>query len=151
MIEIDSKPFGKISIDESQILSFPAGILGFEDFTKFALIEEADDSVFKWLQSLDQVDLAFILIQPELFLSDYKPIIPKTELESIGLTSVDDSLKMVIVSIPGDDISSMTANLQGPIIINKSTHVGRQFISRDESHSVRKKILESTNKAAEKV
>lgn len=143
MIEINSKPFGKISIQESQILTFPMGLFGFEEFTRFALIEEEADSVFKWLQSLDEVELAFILIQPELFMPEYRPIIPRSELQTIGLNSVEESLKMVIVSIPGDDVSAMTANLQGPVIINKTTLVGRQFISRDETHSIRKKILEA--------
>ncbi len=143
MIEINSKPFGKIKIDESQILTFPAGLFGFEAYSRFALVEEDSESVFKWLQSLDEVELAFILIQPELFMPDYKPIIPRSELQTIGLTSVDESLKMVIVSIPDNDVSLMTANLQGPIIINRTTHVGRQFISRDESHPIRKKILET--------
>lgn len=145
MLEINSKPFGKIEIDERQILEFPNGLLGFEGYRKFALIEESGEAVFKWLQSLEEVNLAFIIIQPELFQPTYRPIIPKSELQSIGLNSVEDALIMVIVSIPGDDPSKMTANLQGPILINKAAKSGRQFISRDETHPVRKLVLETTH------
>jgi flagellar assembly factor FliW len=75
--EIETKPFGKMQIDERQILNFPEGILGFEKYNEFALIEENQESPFKWLQSLNEIDLAFIVIQPDLFAPDYKPALAK--------------------------------------------------------------------------
>ncbi len=143
MIEINSKPFGKIQISERQILHFPFGLFGFEEFKKFALIEESSDSVFKWLQSLEDSNLAFIVIQPELFMANYKPVIPKVELLQIGIESLEEALVMVIVTIPENHPEKMTANLQGPILINKKTLQAAQFISHDESHPIRKYILEN--------
>ncbi|AXR60024.1 flagellar assembly protein FliW [Leptospira mayottensis] len=142
-IEIQTKPFGKIQISEKQILSFPEGLLGFEDYKKFALIEEEEESVFKWLQSVEEVDLAFVVIPPSLFKKKYKPLIPEQELQGIGITEIEDGLMLVIVTVPGEDPALMTANMQGPILINKETLLGKQFISRNESHSVREKILAS--------
>lgn len=143
MIEINSKPFGKIQIEERQILHFPVGLFGFEEYKQFALIEESAESVFKWLQSLEEVNLAFIVIQPELFAPDYKPLIPKSELLQIGIESVEEALVMVIVTIPENHPEKMTANLQGPVLINKKTLQAAQFISRDETHPIRKYILEN--------
>jgi flagellar assembly factor FliW len=140
---IDSKPFGQIEIDDRQIIVFPGGLFGFEKYSRFALIEESPNSVFKWLQCLEDKNLAFIVIQPELFTSTYVPIIPPSELKSLKLTKIEDALIMVIVSIPGEDPDLMTANLQGPILINKKDLVGGQFISRDETHPVRKLILDN--------
>lgn len=142
-IEIQTKPFGKMQISEKQILSFPEGLLGFEDYKKFALIEEEEESVFKWLQSVEEVDLAFVVIPPSLFKKEYKPLIPEQELQGIGITDLEDGLMLVIVTVPGEDPALMTANMQGPILINKETLLGKQFISRNESHSVREKILAS--------
>ncbi|MBM9499552.1 flagellar assembly protein FliW [Leptospira sp. 201903071] len=142
-IEIQTKPFGKIQISEKQILSFPEGLLGFEDYKNFALIEEEEESVFKWLQSTEEVDLAFVVIPPSLFKKEYKPLIPEQELQLIGIEEIKDGLTLVIVTIPGEDPASMTANMQGPILINKVSLVAKQFISRNESHSVREKILET--------
>ncbi|MBM9576732.1 flagellar assembly protein FliW [Leptospira sp. 201903070] len=142
-IEIQTKPFGKIQISEKQILSFPEGLLGFEDYKNFALIEEEEESVFKWLQSTEEVDLAFVVIPPSLFKKEYKPLIPEQELQLIGIEEIKEGLTLVIVTIPGDDPASMTANMQGPILINKVNLIGKQFISRNESHSVREKILET--------
>ncbi len=142
-IEIQTKPFGKMQVSERQILSFPEGLLGFEEYKKFVLIEEEEESVFKWLQSTEEVDLAFVVIPPSLFKKEYKPLIPEQELLGIGINEIKESLTLVIVTVPGEDPSMMTANTQGPILINKETLIGKQFISRNESHSVREKIFES--------
>jgi flagellar assembly factor FliW len=141
-MELLSKPFGKITIAPEQILSFPDGLLGFESYREFALIEETAESPFKWLQSVQEQSLAFIVIQPELFLDEYKPLIPEDELEEVGLHSPEDSLKFLIVTIPRENPQEMTANLQGPILINKKTRLARQFISRDDRHPVRYKMFE---------
>nr|AID56214.1 flagellar assembly factor FliW [Leptospira sp. GIMC2001] len=142
MLDLLSKPFGKIQIYPEQILEFPDGLLGFENYNEFALIEENEESPFKWLQSVREQSLAFIVIQPELFIDDYKPLIPEDELLSMDLKSVDEGLKFVIVTIPVENPQAMTANLQGPIIINKKTSKAKQFISRDDRHPVRYKMLE---------
>ncbi|TGK38123.1 flagellar assembly protein FliW [Leptospira andrefontaineae] len=143
MLEIHSKPFGKIKVSERQLIKFPEGLLGFGGYKSFALIEEDEESVFKWLQSIDEVDLAFVVIPPSLFKKEYKPILSQEELSQIGLQDVSEALTLVIVTIPNDDPASMTANLQGPILINKTDLTGRQFVSRNEIHSVRERILES--------
>lgn len=149
-VELISKPFGKIKVSDKQILTFPQGILGFEDYYKYALIEEAEDSPFKWLQSLDQPDLAFIVIQPELFFEKYKPVVPATELKEINLDNLTSGLLFVIITIPNDKPEDMTVNLQGPIVINKKNLTAKQFISRDDSHSVRARVadyIESAERA----
>lgn len=142
--EIETKPFGKMVIDERQILNFPDGILGFENYTQFALIEENQESPFKWLQSLTELDLAFIVIQPDLFAPDYKPVLGQEDLDGIGLVSLDEAVVMTIVTIPNDNPQKMTANLQGPVVINPKNGKAKQFISKNENHPVRKMILEST-------
>lgn len=143
MKEIDSKPFGKIQIDERQIVEFPEGLFGFDQNRSFAVIEESPDTVFKWLQSLDDPELAFVLIQPHIFLSEYRPLVPPSELKMIGLDSAEKAVQFLIVTIPASDPKKMTANLQGPILIHPETRLAKQFISRDENHPLRKLILET--------
>lgn len=141
--EIQTKPFGAMKIDERQILSFPEGILGFEKYNEFALIEENEESPFKWLQSLSELDLAFIVIQPDLFAPDYKPVIGQEDLETIQLAQIEEGVVMTIVTIPNDNPRMMTANLQGPVIINPKNRMAKQCISKNENHPLRKLILEN--------
>ncbi|MCZ8238940.1 MAG: flagellar assembly protein FliW [Leptospiraceae bacterium] len=142
MVELLTKPFGKIEIYPEQILNFEDGLLGFETYNKFALIEENEESPFKWLQSVQEQGLAFIVIQPYLFIDDYKPSIPNEELSEIGLEKFEEALVFVIVTIPLENPNEMTANLQGPILINKKNSKAKQFISRDDKHPVRYKMIE---------
>jgi len=142
LVELLTKPFVKIEIYPEQILTFQDGILGFETYKKFALIEEHEESPFKWLQAIDEQSLAFIVIQPELFKEYYNPIIPIEELQELELNSVKEALVFVIVTIPVQNPNEMTANLQGPILINKKNSQARQFISRDDKHPVRFKMME---------
>lgn len=143
-LKIQTKSFGEIEISQKQIIVFPNGLFGFESYKKFALIEENENSPFKWLQSLEDSAIAFIVIQPELFLSNYTPVVSTEELKEIYINSVEESLIMVIVTIPNSDIMQMTANLQGPILINPRTSIARQFISRNETHIVKKQIFEQS-------
>jgi len=146
--KIKTKPFGTIDVEERQILHFPGGLLGFEEFHEFALIEENAESPFKWLQSTQESGLAFICIQPEIFLQNYRPLIAEEELVEIGLGQGEEMITFLVVTIPHDDPKGMTANLQGPILINPKTRLGKQFISKDENHPIRKGILESFEEAS---
>jgi len=145
-IELITKPFGKIQIAEKQLIYFRDGLLGFEMQKQYALIEDSPDNPFKWLQSTENTDLAFVIMQPQLFLPEYIPVIPTNDLSDIKLSELDSALILTIVTIPPDDPSKMTANLQGPVVINPELSLGRQCISRNESHSVRTKILENFSK-----
>lgn len=145
---LKTKPFGPIEVQEKQILNFPQGLLGFEDFHEFALIEESPESPFKWLQSTQESGLAFICIQPQIFLTSYKPVISPDELAEIKVMNFDECIIFLIVTIPHDNPKGMTANLQGPILINPKEGFGKQFISKDENHSIRKSIMESIEESS---
>ncbi len=134
-MKIVTKPYGKIDIDERQKITFPFGILGFEKLKDYVLLD-AVQQPFYWLQSLDVVEIAFVLINPRIFRQDYVLEVDQKELEEIGITGEEDILDFAIVTIP-DNPAEMTANLQGPIIINKHTRVGRQSISVNSRWEVR--------------
>ncbi len=141
-MEINTKAYGTIEINEKQIIHFPSGIFGFESLRDFALLD-AEQQPFFWLQSLEVEQIAFILINPLIFRPDYTPSIVERELEDIGLGGKDDvnSLLFAIVTIPADQ-NKMTANLQGPVVINKENKVGRQFISTSSDWKVKHLIFE---------
>ena len=126
---VDTKAYGPIEVDEKQKLNIPEGILGFEDYKEFIIID-AEHQPFLWLQSIEEKNLAFVLINPFLFRKDYEINITKDEEKKIGLTSAEDALIFVIVTIPPDG-SPMTANLQGPIVINKQNMTAAQAVLSD--------------------
>lgn len=139
-MKLNTKPYGTIDVDERQTVEFPFGIFGFENLRRYVLLD-AEQQPFYWLQSADVQDVAFILINPFLFRPDYNIDVPDEDLEEIGITDPRQALVFAIVTIP-DNQSKMTANLQGPIIINKDTRQGRQSISTNERWGVKHLILE---------
>jgi flagellar assembly factor FliW len=57
-------------------------------------------------------------------------------------------LVFAIVTIP-ENPSLMTANLQGPIIINPEKKLGRQAISMNDRYHVRHRILDEMKKTSQ--
>jgi flagellar assembly factor FliW len=138
-MRVNTKAYGPIDVDERQLIHFPAGILGFENLKDYVLLDAAQ-APFYWLQSMEVVEIAFVLINPRIFRPDYRLEVDASELEAIGITSEEQILDFAIVTVPEDPVE-MTANLQGPIIINKSSRTGRQSISTNPRWQVRHAVF----------
>ena len=138
-MKVDTKALGLIEIDDKQKINFPRGLFGFEDYCKFVLFD-AEHEPFYWLQSVDEKEIAFILINPFLFRKDYEANVSDEELTEIGIVSHDNILVFVIVTIPQDG-SPMTANLQGPLIINRESMTGMQAVISDAKWKTKHDIL----------
>ncbi len=145
-IKIQTKPFGEIEVDELQVIDFPDGILGFDFIRKFVILDTEDQgSPFKWMQAFEEKDLAFVIIRPVDFMESYDLVISQSDFEAVKAESADDVVVFAIVTIP-ENPKQMTANLQGPIIINPVKRLGRQAISMSERYKVRHNILDEINR-----
>lgn len=141
-VTIKTKAYGEIEIDEKQIIDFSDGILGFDYVKRFALIDTDDSSSpLKWLQAIDVSELAFVVIRTDEIMNNYELVVPSLDYESIDSTKGDDIVVMAIVTIPADP-NEMTANLQGPIIINLEKKKGKQAISLSDKYTVRERIVD---------
>ena len=126
---VDTKAYGRIEVDERQHLTFPRGLYGFEEYVDWVLLD-ARQRPFYWLQSTSDARVAFILINPYLFRQDYVLNIPEEDLEGIGSPDENDVLVFAVVTIP-EDQAEITANLQGPLVVNRKARIGTQSISLD--------------------
>jgi flagellar assembly factor FliW len=128
-VNVITKAYGPVEVEEQQRITFPCGLFGFESFKDYVLFD-ADEHPFCWLQSVDDVQVAFVMINPFLIMPDYEVSIDNEELAEIELSSPEQALVFAIVTIPADG-SPITANLQGPLIINQSTQLGKQAVLVD--------------------
>src|SRR5688500_20181301 len=71
-MEIDTTRFGRISVDDDRIMTFPRGLLGFPDHGRYALIQTGEENYFFWLQCVDEPNLAFVVTDPSIFFKDYQ-------------------------------------------------------------------------------
>jgi len=138
-MEVKTKVMGTVSVKEDRIITLPDGLFGFEDYKKYALI----DSEYKPLllmQSVDEQNLSFYLIDPFLFCNDYEVDVEDKILEKIDLTDPADVCVMVIVTLPVKG-NQVTANLQGPLIINRKNNKCLQIVLSDEKYTTKFDII----------
>lgn len=140
-MDIKTKTMGIKTIEQKQIVTFPEGLFGFEENKKYAIIE-SEYSPFIWLQSLDDEKLAFLIVDPFIICTDYEADIDDESLAKIDVKSPEDVIVMAILTVPTDG-SHITANLQGPIVINKKNNLCEQIILSDNKWTTKHDIIDA--------
>jgi len=143
-MKIKTKPYGEIEVNEKQKIFFPEGVIGFEKIQHYFLLDSREGP-FYWLQAEKYPELAFLLIDPRIFKDDYELEVNESDIQSIGIESEDQCLDFVIVTVP-EDPSKVSANLMGPIIINKRTREAKQIISANDEYTVKYYIVDEIKK-----
>lgn len=136
---LESERLGLIEIDESNVVDLPAGLLGFEQIRRFALVQADDVGAYSWLQAVDDPGLAFLTVVPSFFFPDYEPDVPEEDAAALDLTDPQDAQVLCLVSITGDDV---TANLLGPVVLNITNRTARQVVLVDQGWSTREPLLQ---------
>ncbi|MCX9156895.1 flagellar assembly protein FliW [Niveibacterium sp. 24ML] len=128
-MQIESPVFGSIDVPDDKLISFPAGLPGFEDCKLFALLhpDAAQPRVF-YLQSVEDPGIAFSIASPDQFGLHYEFSLSDDELAMIGLDSADKAAVMVILrrDNPDDANSPVRAVLTAPLVINLESRKGIQ-------------------------
>lgn len=145
LIKLNTTKFGEIEIDKNLIFEFVVPIIGFNDLKHYAIVDYKPDSPFKWLQSVDEMDLAFPITLCSYFGIDYQFDIPDEEAEKIEIENADDVFVFNIVTIPGSNPAGATVNMVAPIVANLKNHKAMQIILKNTDFEVRHKLYEASN------
>ena len=133
-MKVETSRFGTLEITEEDLIVFPEGLLGFHRYKQFVLVQVAETSPLLWLQSVRVPELAFVIADPRLFRPDYQVQVKKEDLKTIELTEVEKAEVYVILNrVDGE----LTANLQGPLVINPDGRLGKQLVLSDKRFPVR--------------
>jgi flagellar assembly factor FliW len=131
-VKCTSTRFGPFEVPDESLITFPSGILGFPEQNRYVMLDHATEAPFKWLQAVDEPELAFVILDPVTFHPDYHIEVPADALAEIK-AQVDEELAIaVILTIPSDDPSRITANLRGPLLICHNTKLGKQLVLSEE-------------------
>jgi len=145
-LTIETTRFGSVEVDRSAIIQFPRGLLGFEDRCRFILIENPDHQPFAHLQAVDDPSLAFIVVNPKRFFSNYKVQVERPEIAELCVTDLTRIDTWVIVTVP-EEIAAMSANLQGPLLINRDKNIGKQVVLMRSPYTTRHYLLDELKKS----
>jgi len=146
-MKIMTKRFGAIEIDESTIITFPNGILGFPKNKKYSLLDTNANSPLKWLQSVETPELAFVVTDPLTFYPEYEIKARVSDLEDIELSDPTRSMQFVIVTVPRNP-ADMTANFKGPLVINTENFMGKQLVLEDSDYEIKRRLLPKRRQVA---
>lgn len=138
-MKVETTRFGDVEVSDDRITTFPDGLLGLSSDKTYALMQPDNDGVFLWMQSTATPNLAFVVTNPARWHDDYQVRVTPEQFAAIGLNSIDDGLVLTIVNKYDD---TLTANMQGPLVINPKTRLGIQVVLCDERWSTREKILD---------
>ncbi len=139
-MQVKTQTLGTVEVPDSRIINFTEGLFGFEQYHKYALID-SEYKPFIWMQSVESEDLAFLLVDPFLVCSDYEIDVDDKELLKINIKKPADVIVMVIVTILNN--ISVTANLMGPIVINKKSLECLQCILADSRWTTKYNIIDN--------
>lgn len=146
MMLLNTANFGELEVKEDEVIIFEDGLPGFESIKKFIIINtDEENSLFSWLQSLENPNLAFVIINPVYFRKDYLVTIDDVTISSLKIEAQEDVAIYSIVVVP-KDVSKISANLKAPLIINLKNKKGKQVILDNGEYHVRHYILEELQK-----
>ncbi|MBN2803456.1 MAG: flagellar assembly protein FliW [Deltaproteobacteria bacterium] len=125
-MKVTTSRFGEIELQEENILTVPSGLIGFPEIKKVAILDHKPGSPFRWLQSIDQPDLAFVIVDPLLVAPLYPMDIVLDLFEEPG-TTLDNLAVACIATVPPNP-EPITVNLLAPVAFNADTRNGAQVV-----------------------
>jgi flagellar assembly factor FliW len=123
-----SEKLGEISYEDSEVITFPEGLLGFPEKQRFIVVDHRTDSPFKWLQCVDDPSLAFLIINPVVVKPDYHIEIGREDLALLENADPPEIAIWTLVSLPLNQPEQSSTNLLGPLAINHKTRLGKQLV-----------------------
>lgn len=141
-MKINSAQLGQLDYEEKDIIHFKNGLYGFEQYTKYLYIQNDSDSIFSYLQSTENQGITFIVVNGYETVNNFELKVSKKDLEEIKIEENDDVCSLLIVTVP-KDVSRISVNLLGPLVVNAKERLGKQMISLDPSHTTRHYLLEN--------
>jgi flagellar assembly factor FliW len=137
-VQIETSRFGTLTVDEQEVLSFPEGMIGFPGLTRFIMLRHKEGSPFLWLQSLEEGDLAFVLMDPLLLIPDYVLNIPPEDRTLLAIESSGNGVQAwAVVTIGRQEPPEITANLLAPLVVNPGARLGKQIVLLDSPYAIR--------------
>ena len=147
-MNITSKRYGSLEVPDDKVITMERPILGFENLRFFCLVEVEDLSPFMLMQSTEDPEVAFLVMNPLIFFPDYRIEINSQEIAELEVSdpnTVETYVIMTMVRKPRD----ITANLQGPILINTRNNRGKQLVLVNSDYHVQHSVLQAAEQVGQ--
>ena len=147
-ITFENAKFGEVTVDASSVVTFPEGVPGFERCRQYGLVSVDEEAPFLRLLSIEEPNLAFVILNPMSIWDDYNPAIGREDLDGLSINDAEDLEVYCIVTLSSVP-EEVTANLKGPIAINTRTMTARQLIIMDDRYTTKHSLLAAGKEQAQ--
>lgn len=146
-MKIQTTRFGEIEVADSSIITFNKGIPGFEEYKKYALMpaDEKGESPFYFLQSIEEVEVNFFLVDPFSFFKEYDIKLEDQMVDKLELNDPTDAIVLTTVTAKGE-IKDATTNLKAPLVINNNRQLGMQIVLDNKDYLIKQPLFQSAEK-----
>ncbi len=139
-MKLETRQFGPLEIEPASIITFPSGLLGFEELKRFVLLERPEIAPLEWLQSVENPQIVFTVMDPTVVFENYHPELASEDWDALGVPQGSPVTIRVLVTVPKDP-AEMTANLLGPLVMSPAHGKGRQVVLVNSEYPVRQRLL----------
>ena len=134
---------------DSLEIALPSGLIGLPTLRRFEITALPDSWPFVSLRSIGGEELNFLAVAPQNLLPDYQLELGDDDAEALELDSADDALIYNIVTVHSSERQYVTANLIGPIVVNRRTRIGKQVIlANSDEFSAKHALIDEREIAA---
>lgn len=141
-MEIKTRDFGDIAAKAEDLIKFTEGLYGFEDHTEYLILKDDPEDDILYLQSAENPDLSFVLIDPYSIINWFNPVLSEEDLKDLKVKN-ESELKFLVIAIIKEELKDSLVNLKSPIAINPELKIAKQVIVQDLSYPLRYEIFKN--------
>lgn len=139
-MKLETKYHGVLNYEEEEIITFPNGMLGFENLNKFIMFSVEENPMFSILHSLEDKDIGFLVISPFEVMENYEVKLSDNIIQQLNITEEKDVILLNTVTL-NSKAENITVNLRAPIVINIKQKLGEQIIVDNEEYLIKYPLI----------
>ena len=130
-MNVDTYLFGNVEVSADKVITFPNGLVGFEESKRYMLAHEDGQpaTISFTLQSLDDPTLAFQIVDPTSLGFHYELGLTEAENALLQAPAAEDVVVMqVLYRAAPEEGGAITPSLRAPLVINTRARLGLQKV-----------------------
>ncbi|HLO63908.1 MAG TPA: flagellar assembly protein FliW [Azonexus sp.] len=138
-MKVETYLFGAVEVDPEKVITFPNGLVGFEQSKRFILAHDEGNTqpTSYTLQSLDDPALALLIVDPETLGFNYELALSDVETALLQSPAADEVMVMqVLFKKEEGGKAVITPSLHAPLVINTKARVGLQKVMETVSQNI---------------
>lgn len=138
VIRLDTA-FGTFEVAAADVVSFPAGLPGFEECREFVVLSSRELDPFKCLQSVEGPSASFLAVDPRHAFPDYRCALSEVDRARLGEPDEEALVWLAIVTVQAEQT---IVNLRAPIVINPARMLGYQLMPSNSLYPLRYELTQ---------